>query len=133
VFTFAVERGAPIKEPATLTFRVSIPNGQSWSKEMTVVVSPPERFELFQNYPNPFNPATTISYQLRADSKVSLKIYNLLGQEVSTLMDADQVAGFHQETWNASSIASGTYIYRLVAKDASGKETVERKTMTLLK
>jgi serine protease AprX len=64
---------------------------------------------------------------------VSLKIYNLLGQEVSTLIDADQTAGFHQETWNASSIASGTYIYRLVAKDASGKETVERKTMTLLK
>jgi hypothetical protein len=92
-----------------------------------------ERFELFQNYPNPFNASSTISYQLRADSKVSLKIYNLLGQEVSTLIDADQTAGFHQETWNASSIASGTYIYRLVAKDASGKETVERKTMTLLK
>ena len=132
-FIFSVDKQAPVKKEQKLAFVIIGPNNQSWIKEITVSVSPPERFELFQNYPNPFNTSSIISYQLTTDSRVILKVYNLLGQEVATLIDTDQTAGFHQERWNASSIASGTYIYRLVAKDASGKETVKRKTMTLLK
>ena len=132
-FIFSVDKQAPVKKEQKLAFVIIGPNNQSWIKEITVSVSPPERFELFQNYPNPFNTSSIISYQLTTDSRVILKVYNLLGQEVATLIDTDQTAGFHQERWNASSIASGTYIYRLVAKDALGKETVERKTMTLLK
>ena len=116
-----------------MTFLVSLPNGQTWTKEITVSASPPEKFELFQNYPNPFNPATTISYQLPADGRVRLKIYNLLGQGVVTLLDADRPAGFHQEVWNGTSVASGTYIYRMLVTDVSGKELVEHKTMTLIK
>jgi len=132
-FAFSVDKRAPVRKEQKLTFVITGPNNQSWTKEITVSVSPPERFELFQNYPNPFNTSSIISYQLTTDSRVILKVYNLLGQEVATLIDTDQTAGFHQERWNASPIASGTYIYRLVAKDASGKETVKRKTMTLLK
>jgi hypothetical protein len=132
-FTFSVEKTAPVGRTKKLTFVISTPNGQSWTKEISVKVGPPEKFELFQNYPNPFNPSTTISYQLTADSKVSLKIYNMIGQEVATLADGDKTVGFHQETWNASAVASGAYIYRLIAKDAAGKEIVEKKMMMVLK
>ena len=132
-FTFTIEKTAPVGQIEKLTFVVSTPNGQSWTKEISVKVGPPEKFELFQNYPNPFNPTTTINYQLTADSKVSLKVYNMLGQEVVTLVDAERTVGFHQEAWNASSVASGAYVYRLIAKDASGKEMVETKTMMFLK
>ena len=133
VFVFSVDKTAPIGQKEKLVFTVSSTNGQTWSKEISVSVGPPDKFELFQNYPNPFNPSTTIAYQLTTDSRIRLKIYNLLGQEVVTLLDGDRLAGFHQEVWNASSVASGTYIYRLIATDASGKEVVEKKVMTLVK
>lgn len=132
-FTFSVEKTAPVGKSEKLMFVISTPNGQSWTKEIALKVGPPEKFELFQNYPNPFNPATIISYQLTADSRVSLKIYNMIGQEVATLADGDKTVGYHQEIWNASEVASGAYIYRLIAKDASGKETVEKRMMMVLK
>lgn len=133
LFSFSVDKSAPIGKGEILRFVVSSANGQTWTKEIAVSVGPPDKFELYQNFPNPFNPSTTIAYQLTTDSRVRLKIYNMLGQEVITLLDGERPAGFHQEVWNASSVASGTYIYRLVAVDASGKEVVEKKVMTLLK
>ena len=132
-FVFSVDKKAPVKKEQKLTFVITGPNNQSWSKEITISVAPPERFELFQNYPNPFNPVTVISYQLTVDSKVSLKVYNLLGQQLATLIDEDQMAGFHETTWNASSMASGTYIYRLVTKDQTGKDVVAQKRMVVVK
>jgi hypothetical protein len=73
---------------------------------------------LLGNYPNPFNPTTAISYQLSTDSWVVLKIYNTLGEEVASLVDEFQNAGYRSATWNGrndagSSVASGIYIYRL--------------------
>ncbi len=132
VFTFAVDRNAPVRQPAALNFRVSAPNGQSWTKEITIQVSPPQ-FELFQNYPNPFNPTTIVGYSLPVDGRVSLKIFNLIGQEVATLVDGQRAAGFQQEAWDASSISSGIYIYQLTMRDVAGRETVARKTMILVK
>ena len=132
-FVFSVDKKAPVKKEQKLTFVITGPNNQSWTKEITVSVAPPERFELFQNYPNPFNPVTAISYQLSADSKVTLKVYNLLGQEVATLIDGDQIASFHETTWNAASVASGTYVYRLVTKDQAGREVVAQQRMVVVK
>ena len=132
-FVFSVDRKAPVKKEQKLAFVITGPNNQSWTKEITISVAPPERFELFQNYPNPFNPVTTISYQLTTISKVTLKVYNLLGQEVVTLADGEKEAGYHQEIWNASSVASGTYVYRLVTKDQTGKDFVAQKRMIVLK
>ena len=132
-FIFSVDKKAPVRRDQKLTFVITGPNNQSWTKEITVSVAPPERFELFQNYPNPFNPVTVISYQLTVDSKVSLKIFNLLGQEVATLLDGDQMAGFHETAWNASSMASGTYVYRLVTKDQAGNDVVAQKRMVVVK
>lgn len=75
----------------------------------------PTKFELSQNFPNPFNPTTTIQYSLPFSEKVSLKIFNLLGEEVKTLTDDFQEAGKHSVQFNANNLASGIYFYRLQA------------------
>lgn len=73
------------------------------------------QFELLQNYPNPFNPTTTISFSLGSASNVSVKIYNLLGEEVETLVSGDRSAGVFRVQWNAAGVASGIYLCRMQA------------------
>jgi 2',3'-cyclic-nucleotide 2'-phosphodiesterase (5'-nucleotidase family) len=87
----------------------------------------PVRFELGQNYPNPFNPSTTITYSLPATTHVSLKIFNVIGQEVAQLVSGEQGPGLHQVIWNASGIPSGTYLMRLEA----GSDVAIRKLQLL--
>jgi hypothetical protein len=132
-FSFSVDKLAPVGKEQSLTFTVRSKSGESWTKEIKIQVAPPEKFELFQNYPNPFNPTTTICYQLTRDSKVNLKVYNLLGQEVATLVDADQQAGYHQQMFEATHHSSGMYIYRIVYTNESGKQSSDRKTMLVVK
>jgi hypothetical protein len=94
----------------------------------------PVAFQLFQNYPNPFNPSTTLLYGLPARSRVKLQVYNILGQIVADLVNAEQGAGWNQVVWNAN-VASGLYFYRLEAVSVSdpGKRFVDVKKMILLK
>jgi hypothetical protein len=75
----------------------------------------PREYALAQNYPNPFNPATTISYQIRSDGWVTLRVYDVLGREVATLADGYQQAGSYTKTFDASRLSSGVYFYRLQA------------------
>jgi hypothetical protein len=88
----------------------------------------PETFVLHQNYPNPFNPSTTISFALPRETNMSLKVYNLLGQEVATLVSGVQKPGEHEVHWNASGFPSGIYFYKLEAG-----EFVQSRKLVLLK
>ena len=87
----------------------------------------PTIFSLSQNYPNPFNPRTTIEFSLPADGYTTLKIYNILGQEVSTLLADDMKSGYYKVDWNPSNVSSGMYIYRLL----QGDNMVVRRMMYL--
>ena len=87
----------------------------------------PARYAFSQNYPNPFNPTTTISFVLASRSFVSLKVFDLLGREVSTIVSEELQAGSYRWTWNAGSNASGVYFYRLQA----GTYTETKKLMLL--
>ncbi|MFN0156515.1 MAG: S8 family serine peptidase [Bacteroidota bacterium] len=75
----------------------------------------PATFALQQNYPNPFNPSTMINYQLATNDVVSLKVYDILGREVATLIDGKQNAGNHRVEFNGGRLGSGVYFYRLIA------------------
>lgn len=88
----------------------------------------PETMLLEQNYPNPFNPATVISYQLAVNSDVELKVYDMLGREISVLVDRHQSAGTHRVEFDAAGLNSGIYIYQL--KSSLGVLT---RKMTLIK
>ena len=132
-FTFSVDKTAPVQKSQTLKFVISSPTGEKWMKEITVAVAAPEKFEVFQNFPNPFNPSTTISYELTANSKVNLKIFNMLGQEVASLVDGDRLAGYHQEVWDATRCSSGVYVYQVIAADDHGTKQIVQKRMMLLK
>ena len=99
----------------------------------------PAVFALEQNYPNPFNPSTVVRFSLPTQAFVTLKIYDILGREVSTLVNEERPAGFIDVTWNATNtfglkVASGVYFYRMEAKPVAGGNTfVSMKKMMLLK
>jgi len=84
-----------------------------YSNEIEVVVSAPDKFALNQNYPNPFNPSTSIEFQLPKESFVTLKIYNILGVEIATLVNEQKAAGFHKINFDAAGLTSGLYIYKI--------------------
>ncbi len=89
----------------------------------------PVQFTLSQNYPNPFNPSTKIDFALPRSGKVSLEVYNVLGQRVASLVNSQYNAGKYQVDWNASRLASGLYFYRLTVDN----NVVDTKKMLLLK
>ncbi|GJQ61265.1 MAG: glycosyl hydrolase [Melioribacteraceae bacterium] len=88
----------------------------------------PTDYSLSQNYPNPFNPATTINFGLPSDSRVSLKVYDTIGQEVATIVNSSLKAGYHTYNWDASRLSSGVYIYRIEAENF-----VQSRKMILIK
>ena len=88
----------------------------------------PKKSELLQNFPNPFNPSTTIHYTLSKNSEVMLKIFDLLGKEVETIVSGEKPAGDYEVIWNAKNLPSGIYFYTIRAGEFS-----ETKKLTLLK
>ena len=100
---------------------------------MVKQVGVPTQFELGQNYPNPFNPTTAINYQIpmtKSQIHTTLKIFNILGQEVATLVDEVKEPGYYTVTWDASDMASGVYFYRLTVGDGEWSQT---RRMVLVK
>ncbi len=88
----------------------------------------PTEYSLYSNYPNPFNPTTTIKFDLPNDGLVQMKVYDILGNEVATIVNENRVAGRYEVSFNASSLASGVYIYKIQAGDF-----ISSKKMILLK
>ena len=117
---------------------VAIPLGRV-ATAVEGVTEVPKEFALMQNYPNPFNPSTTIRFSLPVASHVTLRVFNMLGQEVVTLVDEVHEAGYLQTVWNGknltgNAVASGMYVYRIDAKAVSSdKRFVSVNKMMMLK
>lgn len=93
----------------------------------------PERFALEQNYPNPFNPTTTINFSIPVASRVSLVVYNSLGQKVAVLINENLASGSYTAKWDAAKLPSGIYFYRLTAENSSaGQHFVRTRKMILM-
>lgn len=105
-------------EPGKYSYRlkqIDFDGSFNYSNIIELEILSPEEFILEQNYPNPFNPVTVISYQLSVNSYVTLKIFDILGKEVETLVNEQQQAGSYKVQFNASHLASGVYLYKLQA------------------
>jgi len=128
--TVTLEDPAGCYSPVEITCNVDAPPDPEWEAllaeyealeaQVAVRETVPTETRIIGNYPNPFNPSTTIRYALGVDSPVSVRVYNMLGQEVATLVNGFQKAGEQSVTWNGTnnfgqSVASGLYIYRLQA------------------
>jgi hypothetical protein len=94
----------------------------SYSNSVEVTLTP-DKFSLLQNYPNPFNPTTTIKYNVPQESYVTIKIYDVLGNEVQTLVSSRQTSGTYEVNFNANRLASGIYFYRMQADVVASKST----------
>jgi hypothetical protein len=111
----------------TFTFTIKLATGVKDSKV-------PRVYALYQNYPNPFNPTTTIQYDIPRQSVITLRIYNILGAEVTTLVDRRTVEqGVYNQVLNGNNLATGVYFYRLEAKGLNGASFVSVKKLLLMK
>jgi len=108
--------------------QIDLDGSFSYSDVVEVDVSAPTGFALEQNYPNPFNPATTIAFSIPSSAFTSLKVYDILGNEVATLVNEEKPAGTYEVQFDASNLSSGVYLYRLSAGNFT-----EMKKMVLMK
>jgi len=104
-----------------------------FSQVVNIGFTLPVEFVLEQNYPNPFNPSTSIAYAVPVKSDVTLEVYNLIGQKITTLVQGQVEAGKHTAQFNASSMSSGLYLFKLTAIGENGSQFTSSKEMTLLK
>jgi hypothetical protein len=100
------------KDPDRVRIRVSDPAVAVESRDSEML---PAEFSLSQNYPNPFNPSTVISFQLPVNSHVTLKVFDVNGREVATLVDENLATGYHAVTFAPNHTASGLYFYKITA------------------
>jgi hypothetical protein len=116
--------------PGTYLYRlkqIDFDGSYEYSREAEVSVETDKSFSLLQNYPNPFNPVTFIKYNLSETGYVKLAVYDLLGNEISLIVNEEKAAGIHEAVFDGSSLASGTYIYRITA----GNNSASRKLILM--
>jgi hypothetical protein len=127
MFSFDTKRIPGVKKD-TLKFLITDNYGGSWKKEIVLKYALPKEFKLEQNYPNPFNPTTTIEFAIPQKGRYTISIYNILGQRLNILTEADYEAGYYKVNFDASRYSSGIYFYRL-----SGEKVNISKKMLLVK
>lgn len=103
------------------------------TKSIEIDLGLPKVYALEQNYPNPFNPTTTIRFALPISAKVTIKLYNALGQEVANILNTDLDAGIHETVFNSSNLSSGVYFYSLKVQGSNGSNFTSTKRMILMK
>jgi len=109
-------------------------NGSSTIYNSIEVTGPmPDNFILYQNHPNPFNPSTTISFYLSVEADVTIKLFNMLGQEITKISEGSFQAGVHNIDFDAQNLSSGAYIYSLETSAANGVSFKSTKKMLLLR
>ena len=113
--------------------QVDFDGTSEYSNSVEVSVVQPKVYSLTQNYPNPFNPTTQINFSLAVDSKVTLKVFDILGQEVATLLNGTITSGAHNVTFDASKLNSGVYLYKIEANGVDGSSFTSVKKMILTK
>ncbi len=134
IITYIVARGENANNSVTVIKQMTGEVIEAFKNNYPVIVGVDEQpeivsdFKLYQNYPNPFNPSTVISYQLPEAVRVSLKIYDLLGREIASLVNEEKQAGNYEVTFDASRFSSGLYFYRLKTE-----KFVETKKMMVIK
>ena len=142
-FTFDINRNARVNKKDTIVFLITDKNSIAMMKSFVFNYTGPKEFKLGQNYPNPFNPSTTIQYQIPevgtshqgGTVSVHLKVYDILGSEVTTLVNEEQEPGFYEVQFNGSTFPSGVYFYNLQVYPANGgaSDFVMTKKMILVK
>lgn len=125
-------------DTATAKDTTSVTIEKKTGVEVSYLSDVPDKFGLSQNYPNPFNPGTVIEYQLPEPCKVTIKIFNLLGQEIRTLADGEKQAGYFTAHWDGKDnfgreVANGIYIYRTEAHTDKQRSFVNAKKMLFLR
>ena len=108
--------------------QIDIDGTFEYSSPVEIVIENPKTFELAQNYPNPFNPSTSIQYQVSRNSNITLKVYDIVGNQIATLVDEFKSAGKYEVEFGAANLASGIYFYKLQAGSF-----VETKKMVLIR
>ena len=131
-FTFDVAEDAPVGDAGALRFEIRAEGVLVGEKVLRLQVEAPSEVALRGNYPNPFNPQTTIGFTLPSASDVRLVVYDALGREVARLVEGELGAGLHEARFDGGSLASGLYLYRLVAS-GEGSRAVKTGRMTLVK
>jgi len=109
-------------------WNVSIDTSEGTSNVGNISGIAPNEYKLEQNYPNPFNPTTNIKYQIAKNSFVTLKVFDVLGKEIATVVNGYRKAGYYETNWDASQYPSGMYFYKLISGDFS-----ETKKLILVK
>lgn len=140
-FSFDVNYAADISKQDTVEFIVTDHKTIQVTKQFIFTYTQPKEFGLEQNYPNPFNPSTKIRFSIpcvgaRCIVPVQLKVYDILGNEIATLVNEEKPTGYYEVEWDASRVASGVYIYRLTSGNpliSSGLRFISTKKMLLLK
>jgi hypothetical protein len=127
IYNFDVDYNVGTTEADTLEILITDDKSINITKQFILQYTQPTEFRLEQNYPNPFNPTTRIRYQVYSIGQTTLKVYDILGNELATLVNEKKEPGYYEVEFNASSIASGVYVYRL----QSGSFVKSKKMMVL--